>query len=73
MAQGGPPATTHQMREAKLASVVERPNARFVCGFAPTAKLSRPAEKKTVQGVGPIDGGFEIVLCRWIRLGVGPS
>ena len=58
---GGPPTdATPQIREAKLASVLERPKAK-VFVIALTASGSRLVRRKTSVGVEPIDGGSEIV------------
>jgi hypothetical protein len=48
------------MREAKLASVLERPKAK-VFAIALTGRGSRPVERKTSEGKEPMNGGSEMV------------
>lgn len=59
--QGGPPAATHQSREAKLASVLERPNASVVFGVALTARLQARENGKmfSESKAEPMNGGFD--------------
>ena len=59
--QGGPPAATHQSREAKLASVLERPNASVVFGVALTARVQARENGKVFSEskAEPMNGGFD--------------